>query len=220
MRTFPVAVPVLLAIAAPLAAPDPVRAGETQILIREDGMKVIKNEPSAARARRFADRLMPIPFNAMAEAIEIHATNRDLDPKLVRAVIQVESGYNVEALSNKGAMGLMQLMPGTAKLLGVRDPWDLDDNISGGTAYLKQQLDRFADLELALAAYNAGPEAVARHGGIPPYAETKEYVRRVLKLFDSDETDASGAEVDGRKVHIVRDANNQIRLTTASVGRQ
>jgi hypothetical protein len=209
-----------MAFCALSVAPAIAGAGETKILVREDGVKVIMNEPSAARARRFADRLLPIPFDAMAESIWLHATNREVDPKLVRALIQVESGYNVEALSNKGAMGLMQLMPGTARLLGVRDPWDLDDNIAGGTAYLKQQLDRFADLELALAAYNAGPEAVARHGGIPPFAETRDYVRRILKLFDSEEVDPSGPASDGRKVHIVRDANNQIRLTTASVGRQ
>jgi soluble lytic murein transglycosylase-like protein len=217
----PLSVCALAALAALGAmAPAALSAGETKILIREDGVKVIMNEPSAAKQRRFADRLMPIPFTAMSEAIAVHATNRDLDPKLVRAVIQVESGYNVEALSNKGAMGLMQLMPGTAKLVGVSDPWDFDENIKGGTTYLKQQLDRFSDIELALAAYNAGPEAVQRHGGIPPYAETREYVRRILKLFDSDESDPASSDGDGRKVNIVRDGNNQIRITTASVGRQ
>jgi soluble lytic murein transglycosylase-like protein len=154
----------------------------------------------------------------LAAAIERLAVDRALDPKLVRAVVQVESGYNADALSNKGAMGLMQLMPGTARQLGVENPWDVDENIKGGTAYLRSLMDRFSDVELALAAYNAGPEAVARHAGIPPYDETREYVRRVLKLFDG--TEWEGGELDGRKVHIVRDANNRIRLTTASVGRQ
>jgi soluble lytic murein transglycosylase-like protein len=210
---------LLLAALALSVAPAAAFGGETKILIREDGVKVIMNEPSSARVRRMADQLMPIPFTAMAEAIDRWSLERDLDPKLVRAVIQAESGYNVEALSNKGAMGLMQLMPGTAKLVGVTDPWDFDQNIAGGTAYLKQMFDRFNNLEYAIAAYNAGPEAVARHAGIPPFAETREYVRRVLKLFDGTEYEGGGS-YDGRKVQIVRDANNQIRLTTASVGTQ
>jgi soluble lytic murein transglycosylase-like protein len=212
------ALPVLLTIFV-CSASAPASAGETKIAVREDGVKVIFNEPAASRARRYADQLMPIPFSAMAEAIERHASDRALDPKLVRAVIQAESGYNVEALSNKGAMGLMQLMPGTAQLMGVEDPWDFDQNIAGGTAYLKQLVDRFADLPLAVAAYNAGPEAVAKYAGIPPYAETREYVRRVMKLFDGTEL----AELPGRQgrpVNIVRDANNRILLTTATVGRQ
>ena len=210
--------PVLLALAL-CAGAAPLAAGETKIAVREDGVKVIFNEPSISRARRFADQLMPIPFTAMAEAIERHAADRDIDPKLVRAVIQAESGYNVEALSNKGAMGLMQLMPGTAQHLGVKDPWDFDQNIGGGTAYLRQLVDRFGDFALAVAAYNAGPEAVAKYSGIPPYAETREYVRRVMKLFDGrDVADLPSGQ--GRPVAIVRDAKNQIVLTTASVGRQ
>ena len=210
--------PVLLALAV-CAWAAPLAAGETKIAVRDDGVKVIFNEPSDSRVRRFADQLMPIPFTAMAEAIERHATDRDLDHRLVRAVIQAESGYNVEALSNKGAMGLMQLMPGTAQLLGVKDPWDFDQNIAGGAAYLKQLLDRFGEFPLAVAAYNAGPEAVARYRGIPPYAETREYVRRVMKLFDgSDASDLTSRQ--GRPVSITRDSKNQIVLTTASVGRQ
>jgi len=218
MFRAPGARPVLLAIALSATAA-PLAAGETKIAVREDGVKVIFNEPSISRARRFADQLMPIPFTAMAEAIDRHAADRDIDPKLVRAVIQAESGYNVEALSNKGAMGLMQLMPETAQHLGVKDPWDFDQNIGGGTAYLRQLVDRFGDFALAVAAYNAGPEAVAKYSGIPPYAETREYVRRVMKLFDGrDVADLPGGH--GRPVAIVRDAKNQIVLTTASVGRQ
>jgi soluble lytic murein transglycosylase-like protein len=218
MFRAPGARPALLA-AALSALALPAGAGETKIAVREDGVKVIFNEPAASRERRYADVLRPIPFSAMAEAIERHASDRALDPKLVRAVIQAESGYNVEALSNKGAMGLMQLMPGTARLMGVADPWDYDQNIAGGTRYLRQLLDRFADQDLAVAAYNAGPEAVAKYSGIPPYAETREYVRRVRKLFDGTEVSGLPAR-EGRPVSIVRDANNRILLTTASVGRQ
>jgi len=120
--------------------------------------------------------------------VQEHATRRGLRPDLVRAVIQVESGFNPRAMSPKGAMGLMQLMPATARELGVRDAYDPADNIRGGTAYLRQLLDRYeGNEELALAAYNAGFDAVDRHGGrVPPYSETQNYVRKVGAAADAD----------------------------------
>jgi soluble lytic murein transglycosylase-like protein len=110
-----------------------------------------------------------------------YSEQRGLRPDLVRAVVQVESGYNARAVSPKGALGLMQLMPGTAAQLGVGSPFDPEDNIRGGTTYLRQLLDRFnGNEELALAAYNAGPTAVEGYGNkVPPYAETRDYVRKV-----------------------------------------
>jgi soluble lytic murein transglycosylase-like protein len=113
--------------------------------------------------------------------IQEHATRRALRPELVRAVIQVESGFNARALSPKGAMGLMQLMPATARSLGVNNPWDPAQNIRGGTDYLRLLLDEYdGNEELALAAYNAGSGAVAKYGRrIPPYRETRDYVRKV-----------------------------------------
>lgn len=103
-----------------------------------------------------------------------------IDRALFRALIRAESGWNPKAISPKGAMGLTQLMPSTAQSLGVTDPFDPIENLRGGAKYLKGLLDRFENLELALAAYNAGPGAVLRYNGIPPYAETQAYVRRIL----------------------------------------
>ena len=107
-----------------------------------------------------------------------------VDPSLVRAVMRHESGFNASAVSPKGAQGLMQLMPGTAALMGVRDPLDPEQNIAGGVGYLRRCLDRFQhNVPLAVAAYNAGPESVARCGAIPPYQETQLFVNNVMGSY-------------------------------------
>ncbi len=109
------------------------------------------------------------------------AADYKLDPNLVLAVIEVESNFNPQALSPKNAQGLMQLIPATAERFGVRDVWDPEQNMRGGMAYLRWLLGEFrGDVRLALAAYNAGEGAVQKHGGIPPYPETQQYVQRIL----------------------------------------
>ncbi|MCX7098313.1 MAG: lytic transglycosylase domain-containing protein [Methylococcales bacterium] len=129
---------------------------------------------SGVNKRRFTD------------LIEQTANRYQVDPKLVHAVIQTESAYNSSAQSPAGAVGLMQLMPGTARRFGVTDRNDPDQNVDGGTRYLKHLIQLFnSDLDLAVAAYNAGENAVIRHNNsIPPYAETQNYVRQVLALYN------------------------------------
>ena len=115
-------------------------------------------------------------------AIASAAARHGLDPALLTALVDAESGFRADAISPDGAIGLTQLMPATARRLGVLDAFDLQANLDGGARYLQEQLARFSQLPLALAAYNAGPEAVTRHGGIPPYPETRRFVSRVLDL--------------------------------------
>lgn len=122
---------------------------------------------------------------AYDDTINAAAAKWGVDPALVKAVIRAESGFRSGAVSPAGAQGLMQLMPGTAAGLGVTDPMDPEQNIMGGTRYLKGQLERFGgDVEKALAAYNAGPGNVMKYGGVPPFRETQNYVRKVLAYRD------------------------------------
>ena len=123
--------------------------------------------------------LMPSSLTASVAKVEVEY---GLPSGLVDAVIYQESRGRMDAVSPKGAVGLMQLMPSTAALLGV-NPYNADDNIRGGARYLRQQIDRFGSIPLALAAYNAGPGAVLRYGGIPPFRETQNYVTTILSRW-------------------------------------
>ena len=159
--------------------------------------------------------------NAAHEAFEPlvqeYAARHRLRPGLVRAVIQVESGFDPGATSPKGAMGLMQLMPATARALGVRRPYDPTENIRGGTAYLRQLLDRYdGDEVLALAAYNAGSGAVNRYGGqVPPYRETRDYVRKVGSAEAADnDAPTPGKWIVYRSLEII-DGEPVFRYSTA-----
>jgi soluble lytic murein transglycosylase-like protein len=136
-------------------------------------------DPAAASGASQAPAVTDdVPF---AEIIDRLSATHRVDARLVRAMISVESGYQQRARSPKGAMGLMQLMPATARRFNVTDPYNPQANIEGGIKYLRVLLDRFPE-RLALAAYNAGEAAVERFRGIPPYAETRDYVTRVLRL--------------------------------------
>jgi hypothetical protein len=146
--------------------------------------------PSPQPLSQPAPQLSPLPDTALAPLIVKHAQEQGIDPSLVRLVIQKESGFNPQAVSPKGAMGLMQLMPGTASMLGVQDPFNPEQNINGGVRYLKHCLERFNnDVCLALAAYNAGPENVAKHRGVPPFAETRNYVANIMREYTGQPVD-------------------------------
>lgn len=149
-----------------------------------DGVQTLAPAPQPLAAYSSPD------VEAVRQQISTTATAYALDPKLVEAVAWRESRFHAGALSNKGAIGVMQLMPGTARDLGV-DPRDPVQNIRGGALYLRRMLSEFdGDVRLALAAYNAGPAAVRKHGGVPPYAETQAYVTSILGRMA-----ASGASI-------------------------
>lgn len=160
------------------------------IVVSAEEVRYIKPEsaPEAEDTARAEGRPRPAPIGPadIAGEIERLAAEEGLPGELVRAVAWAESGFRQEAVSDKGAIGIMQLLPGTAAEVGV-NPYEVDGNVRGGTRYLKKMLERFAgdedQLVKALAAYNAGPSRVAEHGGVPPYPETIDYVTRVIRRF-------------------------------------
>ena len=126
-----------------------------------------------------------LPPQQIDQLVHTNAAAQGVDPALVKAIIANESGFDANATSNAGAQGLMQLMPGTANGLGVTNAYDPAQNVWGGTKYIKGLLDRFnGDTRLAVAAYNAGPGAVEKYDGVPPYAETQNYVQNVLASYE------------------------------------
>jgi hypothetical protein len=197
-----------LALIVAILAAVPVAGGEriagVFILTNPDGSRRIVNvpAPSAAPGR--------VPDGAAARrqqlwpAVESTSRAHGLDPHLVDLVIRMESGYDPFAVSARGARGVMQLMPETALLYGVRNVFDPIENLRAGVRYLRDLLDRFhSDLALALAAYNAGPDAVTKHGGVPPFAQTRNYVRAILAAYRGDAETAMLTGGFGRPAHSV-----------------
>jgi soluble lytic murein transglycosylase-like protein len=140
-------------------------------------------KPAAVKSPATSEKPMPVHARKAAYSgfVEEKAKKHNVDPKLVKSVIRAESNWNHRAVSPKGAMGLMQLMPGTASLMGVNNPFDPEQNIEGGVKYLRHLLTRFnGNLTMAIAAYNAGPKTVERKGGVPAIQETVTYVQRVM----------------------------------------
>jgi hypothetical protein len=212
-----------------------LRAG-VHLMVRPDGTKVIYNDEVDSRHYRPVEMSDSWLVARIARASRYDATiseaaaEHDIDPSLVKSVMLVESGFNPRAVSRKGARGLMQLMPATAKLYGVSDVFDAGQNIRGGVRYLTYLLNLYSgDLEQTLAAYNAGEGAVQKYGGIPPYDETQLYVHKTLTAFYGRPYLSGGfgrastnryrrisAANGGRAVRVVRDAGSNILLTTDS----
>jgi soluble lytic murein transglycosylase-like protein len=174
-------------------------AADIYHFVTADGTDGYSDQPSAPGARLYLSTPTPEPgvptmptpgrrqpvSRALDTAIAKAASTHGLRPALLHAVIGVESGYRSDAVSTRGALGLMQLMPDTAKRFGVGDPFDPTQNLQGGARYLRALLDLFGqDIELALAAYNSGEGSVIRHGRrMPPYAETRAYVPKVMHRY-------------------------------------
>jgi soluble lytic murein transglycosylase-like protein len=149
-------------------------------------------------------------------AIDQAASRHNVDPNLVRAVIKVESNFNPNAVSRKGAMGLMQLMPQTARQLNVANPFDPQQNVDAGVRHLKQLMENYGgDVKLTLAAYNAGQGAVARSAGVPHFAETRNYVKRITQLYYGG-SDPGSLFLDGPMhdpIHVERDARGVLHIS-------
>jgi soluble lytic murein transglycosylase-like protein len=159
----------------------------TDAPLNKKAERIMRTEPASSREpqnKSNGTRSAATDFHGI---VVDKASKYAIDPSLVHAVIKTESNGNPYAVSRKGAMGLMQLMPGTANDLEVRNPFDPEENIDGGTKYLRDLIERFkGDLTLALAAYNAGPRAVEKRGSVPEITETKQYVRKVLSLYNGN----------------------------------
>ncbi len=212
MRARNLAPPVVVVLAL-VVGPSLATADGVNWTRQPDGTLLVTGQGVAPRSSSRVSKRVPADLEAL---IERHAEGSGLEPDLVHAVIRVESGYDRWARSVDGAMGLMQLMPETAEALGVEDPWDPEQNIRGGTTYLARLLGRFdGRLDLALAGYNAGPEAVVKYDGVPPYRETQGYVETILRLLGGESELARwGGPLRRRAVFLSRSSASGLVVTT------
>ncbi len=172
------------------------------------------DRPAISLTRRGGSRLRRhLPY---AATVRRAARATGLAPDLLHAVIATESDYDPRARSPRGAMGLMQLMPATARELGVEDPYDPEENILGGARYLRGLWDRFGDLTLALAAYNAGPDQVRRYGGVPPFPETRTYLRRLRRLYPQGAWHRHRLASGSGRIYCVRLASGELLYTNVA----
>lgn len=194
----------------------PASAGDIYVYQASDGSRLITDHPRSESGYRLikvysestlwqdtgksnrrpvaAARARPSSFDAL---IRSTADRVNLDPMLIKSVMQAESAFDPNAVSRKGASGLMQLMPATARRYGVSSIFDPHQNVMGGSRYLRFLVDRFdGDLELALAGYNAGENAVDKYGGIPPYSETRHYVKKVMGLYRQYRNESCARDID------------------------
>ena len=148
-------------------------------------MATIGRPTAVVSCKNMTEKKLEKRASSYVDVIQAYSIAFEVDPNLVKAIIAIESCFDRKAVSSVGARGLMQLMPATAKVLGVKDSFNTNANIRGGIQYFSQMLERFnGNTKLALAAYNAGPHAVEKYGGIPPYTETQGYVKKVLKRYE------------------------------------
>lgn len=208
----------MLVAAVAVGAPNLASGEDVFSYKAPNGVLHFTNVPTTRKFKAFAppaqaltllslkQRTTPTPWSRlrvgqdMRDMISDTAYRFDLEPALMHAVVRAESGFNPHAVSRAGARGLMQLMPQTAIEVGVRDVFHPQDNLEGGASYLRGLLDRYSgNVHLALAAYNAGPGAVDSYGGVPPYAETQEYLRRVFRFRQEYLHDALRGPSPGRR---------------------
>ncbi|MBI2566335.1 MAG: lytic transglycosylase domain-containing protein [Candidatus Schekmanbacteria bacterium] len=196
-RPYPRKLAVLAATGTMLIVAAQDVAAEIFRYVNKDGIVCYTNKPQRRRMQTFSAAklsyspraeiplLDPEMRRTVVEKVKHTARRLGVDPNLAKAVAKNESDFNPRARSHKGAVGVMQLIPETGARYGVQDLYDADSNISGGLRYLRDLLSEFQDVGLAVAAYNAGENAVRKHNGIPPYQETQTYVQRVLKTYQA-----------------------------------
>jgi len=198
----------LFLVTIPLQAEIVIQKADTRTMsiLREE--EEVSGKSPAGYGYRYASTTVSYGNSgAISETIRQAAHHYGVDSRLIEAMVQVESRFEPFAVSRVGAMGLMQLMPETARQLGVANPFDIEENIYAGVRYFKSLYNRFnGNLRLSLAAYNAGPAAVEMYGGVPPYPETMSYVEKIIRLF----REAGGQTASGTPLRVERSSGGLV----------